>query len=222
MPDKQHHELPDPGDIGRRVALQRERLGLTREEAAVRAGMAPGYLQYLEEHPSAPSGPGLLRLAAALETSVEWLRGGGANTPPGRGRAAGRPRYLELDEEECWARLSTHGVGRIAVTTTDGPAIIPVNYQVADGAIAFRTKPGSAPSAAVGHEVAFEVDYVDDAFRRGWSVLVVGRARAAGEEEARRLTDQEPGEPWAGGEGRDLWVVVRAERVTGRRIHTDD
>ncbi|MCI0386774.1 pyridoxamine 5'-phosphate oxidase family protein [Streptomyces sp. CNQ085] len=222
MPDKEHQGPPDPGDIGRRVALQRERLGLTREEAAVRAGMAPGYLEYLEKHPSAPSGPGLLRLAAALETSVEWLRGGGTNTPPGRGRAAGRPRYLELDEGECWARLSTHGVGRIAVTTADGPAIIPVNYQVVDGSIAFRTKPGSAPSVAVGHEAAFEVDYVDDAFRRGWSVLVVGRARAAGEEEARHLAEQESGGPWAGGERRDLWVVVRAERVTGRRIHTED
>jgi nitroimidazol reductase NimA-like FMN-containing flavoprotein (pyridoxamine 5'-phosphate oxidase superfamily) len=218
--DREHHEPADPSDIGRRVAFQRERLGLTREETAVRAGMAPGYLEYLEEHPSAPSGPGLLRLAAALETTVEWLRGGGTDRPPGRARATAHPRYLELDEEECWARLSTHGVGRVAVTTADGPAIIPVDYQVADGEIAFRAKPGSAPSAAVGHEVAFEVDHVDDVFRRGWSVLVVGRARAAGEDEARHLADEGLGEPWAGGE-RDLWVIVRAERVTGRRIRAE-
>ncbi|WP_406164439.1 pyridoxamine 5'-phosphate oxidase family protein [Streptomyces sp. NBC_00996] len=30
------------------------------------------------------------------------------------------------------ARLSTHGVGRVAVSTLDGPAVIPVNYGVLD------------------------------------------------------------------------------------------
>lgn len=219
MSDRAAHEPPDPGDIGRRVALQRERLGLTREEAASRAGMAPGYLAYLEEHPASPSGPGLLRLAAALETSVDWLRGGGAGRPPGRGVPAHHPELRELDRDECRAHLSTHGVGRIAVTTSEGPAIVPLNYQLVDDEIAFRTAPGTTPAAAIGHEVAFEVDHVDEAFRRGWSVLVVGPARAADEDEAARLAEQTPYGPWAGGE-RDLWVLIRLERVTGRRIHT--
>jgi len=209
----------DPGDIGRRVALQRERLGLTREEVAARAAMAPGYLAYLEENPASPSGPGLLRLAAALETTVDWLRGGGADLPPGRGRAAYHPELYELDEEQCRARLATHGVGRVAVSTPDGPAIVPVNYLVAGDEIAFRTAPGSTPAAAVGQEVAFEVDHLDEIVKRGWSVLVVGLARAAGEAEAARLTARAPSEPWAGGE-RDQWVIVRPERITGRRIHT--
>ncbi|GAA2404786.1 hypothetical protein GCM10010420_35500 [Streptomyces glaucosporus] len=217
--DRASSEPSDPGDIGRRVALQRQRLGLTREEAASLAGMAPGYLAYLEEHPASPSGPALLRLAAALETSVDWLRGGGAGRPPGRGVPARHPELRELDPDECRAHLTTHGVGRIAVTTPEGPAIVPVNYQVVDDEIAFRTAPDATPAAAVGHEVAFEVDHVDEAFRRGWSVLVVGPARAAAEDETARLADRTPYGPWAGGE-RDLWVLIRPERVTGRRIHT--
>ncbi|MEU5188867.1 hypothetical protein AB0G83_17200 [Streptomyces klenkii] len=31
-----------PGDVGRRAARRREELGLTREEAAARGGLAPG------------------------------------------------------------------------------------------------------------------------------------------------------------------------------------
>jgi len=187
--------------------------------------MAPEYLAYLEEHPSSPSGPGLVRLASALETTVGWLRGGGTDLPPGQGQASYRPELRELGPEECWDRLSTHGVGRIAVSAPEGPAIIPVNYLVlgekeGEEKIAFRTMPGSLPSAAVGHEVAFEVDHMDEALRKGWSVLVVGHARIATETEAVRLTERAPTEPWAGGE-REQWVLVRAERVTGRRIHTD-
>ncbi|MFD5498055.1 DUF1918 domain-containing protein, partial [Streptomyces sp. NPDC127091] len=46
---------PDPGDLGRRVATERTRRGLSREETARRARMAPDYLAYLEEHPADPS-----------------------------------------------------------------------------------------------------------------------------------------------------------------------
>uniref|UniRef100_UPI0038CDB02C helix-turn-helix domain-containing protein n=1 Tax=Streptomyces carminius TaxID=2665496 RepID=UPI0038CDB02C len=219
MARRTDRESSGPGDIGRRLALQRERLGLTREETATRAGMAPGYLAYLEEHPASPSGPALLRLAAALETSVDWLRGGGTDLPPGRGPAAHHPRLVELGPEDCRTRLSSHGVGRIAVTTPDGPAIVPVNYLVSDTGIAFRTAPDATPAAAVGHEVAFEVDQVDEAMRRGWSVLVVGPARTASPKEAARLAELAPSEPWAGGD-REQWVIVRPDRVTGRQIRT--
>ncbi|MGX1246953.1 hypothetical protein RKD46_008057 [Streptomyces pseudovenezuelae] len=42
-----------PGDLGRRLLHRRGELGLTRREVADRAGMAPGYLRYLEESPAA-------------------------------------------------------------------------------------------------------------------------------------------------------------------------
>lgn len=207
------------GDIGRRMALRREQLGLSPQEVADRAGIAPGYLRYVEEQPSAAPGLGfLLRVAEALETTVPRLRGGDADLPPGTGRAASRPELAELDTEECMALIGTHGVGRVAVTTKDGPAILPVNYTVADGAIAFRTAPDAAPALAAGTQAAFEVDHIDEALSQGWSVLVVGPAAFVTDgPEAEQLDDLARTEPWAG-EGRDLWVRVEPVRISGRRI----
>lgn len=54
------------------------------------------------------------------------------------------------------------------------PAVVPVNYDVIDGAIVFRTAPGSVTASVVDEEVAFEVDRVDEARSMGWSVLAVG------------------------------------------------
>ena len=207
------------GDLGRRLATRRARLGLTRPETATRAGVAPSYLKYLEELPGATPGRGtLLSLAAALETTVSDLTGGTAELPPGLEQAARSPEFTELSTGECRSLLGTHGVGRIAVSTDSGPVVVPVNYSVVDGAIVFRTASGTTPSSAVGHQVAFEVDRIDDAFSRGWSVLVRGRGRAVTDpDEARRLADAAHSGPWAGGE-RDLWVRVEMRTVTGRRI----
>jgi nitroimidazol reductase NimA-like FMN-containing flavoprotein (pyridoxamine 5'-phosphate oxidase superfamily) len=207
------------GDIGRRVALRREQLGLTRGQVAARAGTAPAYLQYVEEQPTAAPGISfVIRLANALETTVAELRGGGADLPPGVGRAAYHPELLELDPEECRARLSTHGVGRVAVSTPNGPAIVPVNYAVVDGAVVFRTAPDATAASAAGTEAAFEVDHIDEALSQGWSVLVVGPAEyVTGPAAVQHLADEARTGPWAGGD-RELWVRIAPERVTGRRI----
>ncbi|WP_316764998.1 pyridoxamine 5'-phosphate oxidase family protein [Streptomyces herbicida] len=211
---------PNPGDIGRRVAAERRRQRMSRTEAARRAAMAPDYLAYLEEHPADPTLATLIRLAAALGTSVEALRGGGMDLPPGQGMALVHPQLLQLSPDECRARLSTHGIGRIAVTTPDGPAVVPVNYRVVDDAIVFRTAPDSVPAAAVGNEVAFEVDHVDDALSQGWSVLVVGPAQVVTEPGiVRRLNESAHTDSWAGGR-RDMWVSIEPTRLTGRRIGT--
>ncbi|MEU9546251.1 MULTISPECIES: pyridoxamine 5'-phosphate oxidase family protein [Streptomyces] len=210
------------GDIGRRVAAERRRQGLTRAETARRAKMAPQYLAYLEERSADPSLASLIRLAAALGTSVAALRGSGIDLPPGRGQALLDPQLRDLSPDECRARLSTHGLGRVAVSTPGGPAVVPVNYEVVDDAIVFRTAPNSAPAAAVGTDVAFEVDHVDEAMSQGWSVLAVGPARAVTEPEAvRRLADHAHSKPWAGGE-RELWVSIRPTQLTGRRISPSD
>ncbi|WP_329372623.1 pyridoxamine 5'-phosphate oxidase family protein [Streptomyces sp. NBC_01483] len=217
-PDRASH----PGDIGRRVAAERRRQGLTRAETARRAKMAPQYLAYLEERSADPSLATLIRLAGALGTSVAALRGGGIDLPPGQGQALLDPQLRDLSPEECRARLSTHGLGRVAVSTAGGPAVVPVNYEVVDDAIVFRTAPDSAPAAAVGTDVAFEVDHVDEAMSQGWSVLAVGPARAETEPDAvRRLADRAHSKPWAGG-ARELWVSIRPTQLTGRRISPPD
>ncbi|MBA2806879.1 DUF1918 domain-containing protein [Streptomyces sp. KM273126] len=212
----------NPGDIGRRVAVERRRQGLSREETAARARMSRDYLAYLEEQPADPTVATLIRLADALGTTVTALRGADIDLPPGQGHALLRPQLRDLRPEECRALLSTHGVGRVAVPGPEGPAVVPVNYEVVDDAIAFRTTPRSVPAAAAGMEVAFEVDHVDEAMSQGWSVLAVGLARIVTEPDAvRRLTDRAHTEPWAGGE-RGMWVSIWPMHLTGRRITPAD
>ncbi|MFF7966566.1 pyridoxamine 5'-phosphate oxidase family protein [Streptomyces sp. NPDC007903] len=213
----------DPGDIGRRVGAERRRQGLTLEEAAGRARMSPAYLAYLEERPADPSLATLIRLAGTLGTTVAELLGAGMDQPPGQGHASLHPRLRNLGPDECRSLLSTHGVGRIAVSGRDGhPAVVPVNYDVIDDAIVFRTAPGSVPAAAAGTEVAFEVDRLDEAMSRGWSVLAVGPASMVTDTDTmRKLARHTHTRPWAGGE-RDMWMSIRPTSLTGRRITPSD
>ncbi|MFD5796499.1 helix-turn-helix domain-containing protein [Streptomyces diastatochromogenes] len=220
----QHHTR-DPmatatqGDLGRRIEWRRTELGLTREQVAFRAGVAEEYVAHLEEHSTAaPDAGTLLRLAGALRTSPAELGGGHVGLPVGLGQAARYARLGELSPQECRALLSTHGVGRIAVTGEGAPLVVPVNYSVVDGTIAFRTRPGSSAALGLGKEVSFEVDRVDDALSQGWSLLVHGTARAVTDpDEARHLAEHAYSTPWAGGE-RDLWVRIEPTVFTGRRI----
>lgn len=207
------------GDLGRRIAVRRSALGLSRQETADRAGMAVSYLQYLEEYPGAAPAGGVLRgLAEVLSTTVTDLTGGGTDLQPGPGRAGSDPEFTELTVPECRALLSTHGVGRVAVPTVSGPVVVPVNYSVVDGAVVYRTAPGTTPSQAAGCQVAFEIDRIDDAFGEGWSVLLLGRARTVTDpDDVGRLAERAFSTPWAGGR-REEWVRIDPLSITGRRI----
>lgn len=215
---------PDPShatsDLGRRVAARRTRLGLSREDVAERAGSTPGYIGYVEEQAATPGIEFLLRLANALESTVQDLTGYTADLARGAARAGYRARMEEIGEAECWELLDGHGVGRVAVEGRDGLTVFPVNYQVVDGDVVFMTAADSALARAstAGVEVAFEEDHIDEAFSQGWSVLLVGPARTVSEDrEVRRIKDAVHSAPWAG-DGRDTVVILSPRRVTGRRI----
>lgn len=205
-------------DIGRRVAARRRQLGLSREEVAARAGSAPGYIEYLEEQQSAPGIEFLIRLANALETTIQDLTGSSVDLPTGGARAGYHARMDDLDVRECWELVDDHGIGRVAVVTEDGPAVFPVNYQVVGTEILFMTAEDSSLAGMSGTEIAFEADHMDDAFSQGWSVLLVGPARTVSDSAtAARLRGAVYSTPWAG-EGRDTVMVLSPRRVTGRRI----
>ncbi|WP_232838135.1 pyridoxamine 5'-phosphate oxidase family protein [Streptomyces geranii] len=193
--------------------------GPSHEAVAARAAMAPSYVTHLELHADTAPGRGVLRaLAAALRTTVSALTGADADTPPGLGRVGHAPDFTELSQAECAQLLSTHGVGRLAVSTALGPVIVPVTYRVVDDTIVFRTAPGATPSLASGGLVAFEVDRIDDAFSQGWRVQARGYARTVTDPgDERRLAERAYSEPWAGGR-RDVWVRIEPCAVTGRRI----
>ena len=207
------------GDLGRRVAHRRQELGLTHRDVAQRARMDPGYLDYLEHSPAValPRGS-LIRLAGALETSVEYLRGGEVDRPPGHGRAGPHPHLDTLSKDECEAHLAGGGVGRFVFLAEQGPVALPVNFRLVDGDVVFRTRAEGALAAAAGTTVGFEVDHIDEAMSEGWSVLVTGRARLldhpAELEEIIRLGDLEP---WPGGHRKALMRIETAT-ISGRRI----
>lgn len=211
--------MSNVGDLGRRVAERRAELGLTSETVATRAGMVPSYLESLEQSPSPQlSRSALWRLAAALETTVEVLSGGGALAPPGRTTPSSRPALDPLDREGCEALVSPGGVGRVAFHEPRGPIAIPVNFRVLDGDVVFRTAPSAALLQCLDDgPISFEVDHIDEALSEGWSVLFSGQAHVISDPAERQMAMEAGVAPWAGGD-RDVYVRIVPDDVTGRRI----
>jgi nitroimidazol reductase NimA-like FMN-containing flavoprotein (pyridoxamine 5'-phosphate oxidase superfamily) len=129
----------------------------------------------------------------------------------------------ELSGAECLRMISPGGVGRIAYSSRFGPAVLPVNYRLHDGAIVFRTtEHGSLDEdlrtgvANAEYKVAFEVDDIDMAGRRGWSVLIQGPAHHV--TDAERASALQTGvDTWPPGE-KELFIRIVPSRITGRRI----
>src|SRR6266508_849569 len=206
-----------PGDLARRVRGHREALGLTVEQVAERARMDPDFVRLVERQPVALTGGALIRLADALDTTASDLLGAMPEQAPGHGRAALRPRLEPMDQLECWHLLERGGVGRIAFTSGDELVVLPVNCAVHDGRLVIRTAPSTALARHADGHVTFEIDRIDDGMHEGWSVMVAGRAEVVTEPSLHLLAETTDVEPWAGGP-RDLYVVVRPDEVTGRRI----
>ena len=206
------------GDLGRRVAERRREVGLTREDVAVRAGMSSGYLEYLEHSLEAALTAGaILRLAAALETTPEFLRGGHVDRPPGPGRAGPHPHLDVLSREECELHLAGGGVGRFVFLAPRGPVALPVNFRYLDGDVLFRTRPKGALAAAAGTTVSLEVDQIDEPMSEGWSVLVTGRARLIVDPTELEQYADLVIDPWPGGR-REGIIRIEAGEISGRRI----
>jgi nitroimidazol reductase NimA-like FMN-containing flavoprotein (pyridoxamine 5'-phosphate oxidase superfamily) len=207
-------------DLARRVAHRRRQLDLSREEVARRAGMTAGYLDYLEHAPAValPRGS-LIRLAGALETTVEALRGGTVDRPPGPGRAGPHPHLDTLSRDECEALLADGGVGRLVFLSAQGPAALPVNFRLLGGDVVFRTRAEGLLATAVATDnlVGFEVDQIDEALSEGWSVLLSGRARLVEDPDELERIARLGIEPWPGGR-RETLVRIETTEISGRRI----
>jgi nitroimidazol reductase NimA-like FMN-containing flavoprotein (pyridoxamine 5'-phosphate oxidase superfamily) len=211
-------------DIGRRIIEERARAGLTREQAAELAGMAPEYLAYLETSPSPnPSQGALVRLAAALGAPPGALSGAGMEEPPGQGEAARHPSLHMLTPDEARGYLGSRGVGRFLFDGDDGPVALPVNYGVLGDAVIFRTESEGSATTAVRRQqkVSFDVDHLDEALSEGWSVLVTGQASVI-TDVAELASARALGiEPWAGGD-RETYIKLTVGTITGRRIRATE
>lgn len=123
-----------------------------------------------------------------------------------------------LGLDDCRTLLGRAEVGRIVFTHHALPAIQPVNFVLHGEHIVFKTSRTSRLFTAVtGAIVAFEVDKVDTASRKGWSVVVVGPARLVTAPAELSELGALPLRSWAPGE-RDQFIVVRPRLITGRRV----
>lgn len=129
----------------------------------------------------------------------------------------------ELGVDQCLRLISPGGIGRIAYSGRFGPAVLPVNYKLQDGAVVFRTAEHGPLDEDLrtgitdaDYKVAFEIDDIDLASQTGWSVLIQGPAHhldGPGQEAVRRAGV----ESWAPGD-RELFIRIIPSRITGRRI----
>ena len=67
-----------------------------------------------------------------------------------------------LTEAECHQLLAIaakeDAIGRLAVSGTGAPIVVPVNFAVQDHQILIRIGAGSLADSAIGRPVAFEID----------------------------------------------------------------
>ena len=133
-----------------------------------------------------------------------------------------------LNEAECLQLIAPGGIGRLAFSGRYGLTVLPVNYKLHHGAIVFRTAQESPTGedlqtgiAHAEYQVAFEIDDIDLAARRGWSVLIHGPAHAMSSPAERALVAESGVEPWPGGP-REHAIRITPARITGRRLRHGD
>jgi len=108
-------------------------------------------------------------------------------------------------------------VGRLAVTDTEAPLVVPLNFTVHDGGVLIRIGPGRLSELTPGSLVAFEVDRVESDHGIAWSVLIRGLASALSPGDFPPDAQAIP-QPWVPEPGEEV-LFIRAEVITGRRFH---
>lgn len=122
-----------------------------------------------------------------------------------------RPDLEHLSEEECWDRLATAEVCRIAFLADGRIEVIPVNVAPRGRRLLLGSRPGSTVSRAVGSAVTLEVDgWTDD---DAWSVVVRGPLLPVPPDDERAPVDS-----WALRDGAIGRIEVLPIEVRGRRF----
>ena len=124
----------------------------------------------------------------------------------------------QLPRDECLRLMGSVPVGRIIYTRQALPAVEMVNFAIVGGDIVIRTSAeGKLAAATRGAVVAFEADSVDLVQRTGWSVTIIGQARAVTDvAEIRRLERATP-PSWVTRQS-GHFVRISPAMVNGRRV----
>jgi uncharacterized protein len=127
---------------------------------------------------------------------------------------------IDLTQDECRRMLVSGVGGRVALSSPNGPHIVPVNYSVVDDAIIIRTSPYSL-LGTYGRDsmLAFEVDQFDHERQHGWSVVARGRGEVVVDiNQLEHIRSTWTPRPWAASGARGLHLRLRWIELTGRRI----
>ena len=128
------------------------------------------------------------------------------------------PRVDEIDEAGCRALLTTQHIGRVAYISDGEPMIVPVDYEVFQDMIVFRSDPGHKLSHIPLTRVCFEVDGSHDP-DVVWSVIVHGTARdvtTALNEQYEQMRQSRV--PTFATLADPHWLTVEIDAITGRRL----
>ncbi|MFB4298576.1 pyridoxamine 5'-phosphate oxidase family protein [Actinomadura sp. NTSP31] len=118
-----------------------------------------------------------------------------------------------LSRAECMALLNSETIGRVVFTDQALPAVTPVRFTVDGGDLVVRAPAAERLGAAVrGTVVAFQADRFGTAGLTGWTITVVGHARAVrspGERVRVALGPSAPGTEY---------FRISCERFSGHRV----
>jgi nitroimidazol reductase NimA-like FMN-containing flavoprotein (pyridoxamine 5'-phosphate oxidase superfamily) len=123
-----------------------------------------------------------------------------------------------LGRSESLRLLATGTIGRIGISSSALPTVLPVNYHFDGERLLVITSPGSKLEAALRNAVvAFEVDDFDPIDHSGWSVVAVGVARVVYDGDELARIRELPVTRWA---PRGEWHVltISIDWISGRRI----
>ena len=131
----------------------------------------------------------------------------------------GRTWLEVIGTGECWDLLGRAEIGRVAVLVDGVPEIYPVNFSLDGRSVLFRTDPGSKLRGLLQSPmVCFEVDGIDAATRRGWSVMVKGKATEVSSADGAASAAAVPVHHWAYGEKLHR-IRIQPVEISGRRIY---
>jgi nitroimidazol reductase NimA-like FMN-containing flavoprotein (pyridoxamine 5'-phosphate oxidase superfamily) len=129
-----------------------------------------------------------------------------------------------LGRQQCLDLLRTVNLGRVGLSLSALPVVLPVSFVLHGDRVLIRTGAGTKLEAALaGAVVAFQADAVDEVAGEAWSVLVRGSCTVLGDgvDGAAGLDVALDPASWG-----DAWVAPGAERlvaistdlVSGRRV----
>ena len=128
------------------------------------------------------------------------------------------PETEVLTIHECWKYLRSSSIGRLAVTSSAGPDIFPVNYLPENGTLIFRTGPGTKLDAALGGgPVAMEADGLNAYRTIAWSVVVKGHPETVPGNDHDQVVADRKLFPWEPGAKEHLIRITPTE-ISGRRF----